>query len=197
MARTRLKRQPLVCGLLALLVSLLSFAGVLQAGRWRLPGAGGTDTRTHAPLTIWLVKNEAVGRVLEPAAADRPEIAPIDMHSAADTPIAQKMIGLTPVAYVPAAGLSERPLLIQDIDDVLDLASAGIADPDLPTEQQVVALLLINERGGVDRLQFETDLIPRYLEAMLAQRFADARFLPGKIDGRPVRSALRIALRWQ
>ncbi len=101
------------------------------------------------------------------------------------------------LAYVPVTELSERPLLIRDIDGELDLASAGIADADMRTTQQATATLLINEHGVVDRVQFESEVLPRYLEAILARRFADARFLPGKINGRPVPSALRIALQWQ
>lgn len=102
-----------------------------------------------------------------------------------------------PTGYVPVAELSERPVLLQDIDQVIDLSIEGIADPNTESRQQATGILLINETGHVDRLQFDSDELPRYLETVLAQRFAVARFLPGKIDGKPVRSALRIALQLQ
>jgi hypothetical protein len=197
MARTRLNRQQIACGLLAVVMSVLSFAGVLQAGRWRLPGAGGTDERAHASLNVWLVDQVATGDVRQHASNNPAGMASVAMHRVVDASTAQPRAGGTLMAYVPVAELSERPLLVQDIDGLLDLASAGIADPDWRPAQQVVAILLISEQGSVDQLRFEESVVPRYLESVLAQRFSHARFLPGKIDGRPVPSALRIALQWQ
>ncbi len=99
--------------------------------------------------------------------------------------------------YLPAADLSERPVLLQDIHDEIDLATIMSADDDLTAITEATGILLINEQGGVDRLLFESPGLPQYLESLLAQRFAEARFRPGKIDGRPVRSALRIVLQLQ
>ncbi len=99
--------------------------------------------------------------------------------------------------YLPAADLSERPVLLQDIHDEIDLATIMSAEDDLTAITEATGILLINEQGGVDRLLFESPGLPQYLESLLAQRFAEARFRPGKIDGRPVRSALRIVLQLQ
>ncbi len=183
--------------MLATLVSLLSFAGVMQAGPWRVPVDGGMAVRPAALLGIRLVDSADVERPPEPAVDPSPVSAPVAVHETVDKPGVAETSGDAVLAYVPVTELSERPLLIRDIDGELDLASAGIADADMRTTQQATATLLINEHGGVDRVQFESEVLPRYLEAILARRFADARFLPGKINGRPVPSALRIALQWQ
>lgn len=179
-----------------MLISLLSFAGLLQAGRRWAAGHGDTLTSAADILTVRLVDLPAQASLpvrLAPSAADV-QRASIGPHM----PDAGPALGYQPAPpYVPVAELSQRPLLLQDIDDLVDLASAGIAGPAIPALPEVTAILLINEHGAVDHLQFESVALPYYLENLLAQRFADARFIPGKIDGKPVRSALRIVLQWQ
>ena len=211
------------------MVSLLSFAAVLQAGRRWWPDEGGATIRGDAALRIRLITIDPAERQGVPGMVAQAGRALVALHAAVDVARAvdaersidvddaksmdvevgdNDAVDVDPdaglavdggpaIAYVPAAELSERPLLLQDIDDLLDLPSAGIVVPDTLPVQYGTGVLLINERGGVDRVQFESTAFPRYLEAMLTQRFAEARFLPGKIDGKPVRSALRIALRLQ
>lgn len=230
-----MNRRQFACSVLAVMVSLLSFAVVLQAGRrWR-PDEGGATICGDAALRIRLITIDPAERQKVPGMVAQAGSAPAVLHTAVDVNRAvdadgaidadraidvddagsmdvavgrdgaievdidagPAMDGKPAIAYVPAAELSERPLLLQDIDALLDLPSAGIAVPDTLSVQQGTGILLINERGGVDRVQFESTAFPRYLEVMLTQRFAEARFLPGKIDGKPVRSALRIALRLQ
>ena len=237
MARTRLTLRRPVCGVLAILVSLLSFAGVLQAGRHGRPGDTGAGAQAHLTSSIRLVDicdldQARAGAVVEqPLVPKLPATVPLGVAPEVAPEVVPAVVTEAPLAvapelspellpqmlpevvqgfeaaasealqgdaqtvlYVPVTELSERPLLVQDIDAELDLASAGIIVPDGMMDRQAIGILLINAQGGVDRLQFESADLPRYLEAMLAQRFAEARFLPGKIDGRPVRSALRIAL---
>lgn len=241
MARARLTFAQLVCSLLAVLVSLLTFAAVLQRGRGGAPGDGDAGLGKRAIMAVRLLDGDAKGRLsvvaslhhagtatapvvaavsADASAAGRaPDIASdLAFDPASDTDPDPGFVttgSLTlvdasawsahrnvhrngpPTGYVPVAELSERPVLLQDIDQVIDLSIEGIADPNTESRQQATGILLINETGHVDRLQFDSDELPRYLETVLAQRFATARFLPGKIDGKPVRSALHIALQLQ
>ena len=201
MARTRLRLRHLVCAALALLMSVLSFALVLHAG-WHWAAADGDARKAEAAiLNVQLIDAQPELRMPPSPAAETmlPTTTPEIQHLTVvhDEP----GIGDTRTSdYMPAAALSERPVLLQDIDDLIDLATVGHDEPVLPVLPvltEVTGVLLINEYGKVDRLQFETGALTRYLEVMLAQRFAAARFIPGKIDGKPVRSALRIALRLQ
>lgn len=244
MARTGLTQRQFACAVLATLVSLLSFAGVLQGTRAWWQGQGGTRAdagslmavrlietgdadaasanthvagmpsphypvlrRTHEP-----VQESTPDSAPEPAPEPAPESAPDSASDSASdsapefTPESSSVSApLSAAGYVPAAELSERPVLLQDLDPVLELpalattradAAVTLAMPasssDNTLESTATGILLINAQGSVDRLLFEAPGYPRYLEAMLAQRFADVRFLPGKVDGKPVPSALRI-----
>jgi hypothetical protein len=90
-------------------------------------------------------------------------------------------------AYLPAAQLTERPQLLQDI------APDWRAQDRLP--QRMVCTLLVSEYGDVDRVLCDEPVVsPATLQAV-GERFRAARFAPGRLYGRPVRSALRIELR--
>ena len=199
MARTRLNWRGLCCAALALLLSLLSFASVLQAGHRWSAGNGVPHSAAAAVLSVQLLDAEAQANPPAPATTFEAAVPAetLALHDTAATHAGPAVADQPALAYVPVEKLSERPSLLQDIDPLIDLASAGIAGPSLPSLSDVTGLLLINEHGYVDRLQFESDELPHYLQTTLAQRFAGARFIPGKIDGTPVRSALRIALRLQ
>lgn len=196
MARTRLNLRRLACAALASLLSLLSFVVVLHPGPRRSAGDGDAHTTAAALLIVRLVDAETEQRMppLFSPEADRPLTISAD-HATAAGHGGPAVAIRKELEYVPAAALSERPVLLKDIDTLIDLASVGIAGPEMPSLPEVTGVLLINEQGGVDHLQFESGALPHYLEAILAQRFADARFTPGKINGKPVPSALRIALR--
>ena len=100
------------------------------------------------------------------------------------------LAGLTD--YLPASLLSERPAILNDIDPQLSDRFSGIS------AQSMTMLLLINEYGDVDKVLFDdliaAESLPFVLRAELIQRFLEARFLPGFLHGRPVRSQLRIAV---
>lgn len=97
---------------------------------------------------------------------------------------------LTARAYLPASQLSERPLIMQNIDPLL----TGVQDE---ATQQLVLQLLINEYGDVDQVLVEDATVPAELLWQLQQRFLQARFLPGRLQGLAVPSALRIAVTLQ
>ena len=98
--------------------------------------------------------------------------------------------GLT--GYLPVSQLTERPLVVNDIDSDLSDRFAGI------NSQSLVLVLLINEYGDVDQVLPDgdewNDVLPAVLKDDLRQRFLTARFFPGRLHGRPVRCALRIAV---
>lgn len=122
----------------------------------------------------------------EPAAAE-PD------HAAAAPAIAPPETRFDPQAYLPA-GAHEEPA-----------APLGDIDPDYPDdpalhalEGRVILLLLINERGAVDRVIVEDtgDLPSRFGESA-AQAFLAARFRPARKSGVPVKSRVRIEVRFE
>ena len=94
--------------------------------------------------------------------------------------------------YLPASALTERPVIVNDIDSELSERFSGIA------AQSMTMILLINEYGDIDNVLFDdaiaAETLPLVLRADLVQRFLEARFLPGRLHGQPVRSQLRIAV---
>lgn len=93
--------------------------------------------------------------------------------------------------YLPASQLTERPLVLQDIDPLL------ASTHDDSSESQIVLRLLINEYGDVDQVLAEDAALPAELLRQLQQHFLQARFLPGRLLDRAVPSALRIAVSLQ
>lgn len=101
--------------------------------------------------------------------------------------------------YLPASQLTEKPLVLKDIDPELSGRFAFIHPHSL------TLTLLINEYGDVDRVLVserkaaeatEEKALPVILLEELVQRFLEMRFLPGRLNGQAVRSALtlRVAL---
>lgn len=96
--------------------------------------------------------------------------------------------------YLPASQLTERPVVLLNIDSELSARFAFIYP------QSFELILLINEYGDVDRvlhseasvIQSVDDNLPAVLLDELVQRFFEARFQPGRLHGQPVRSALKI-----
>lgn len=96
--------------------------------------------------------------------------------------------------YLPAALLTDKPSILIDIDPELSRRFAFILPQSLELE------LLINEYGDVDRVLLAEPLaaggsveaLPPVLLEELMQHFLEARFLPGRLHGQPVRSTLKI-----
>ena len=104
-----------------------------------------------------------------------------DHLGGADTHIAQAM-----GTYFPASVLSERPQLWADIDPEWTLFGT-----DMPA---ISAMLLINEFGDVDDLIVDMPSLTPMLLEDLRNRFRSARFIPGRQDGQPVKTMLRITI---
>lgn len=96
------------------------------------------------------------------------------------------------MVYLPVSQLTERPVVVNDIDAELSDRFAGVRS------QSLMLVLLINEYGDVDKVLMDggqqQGALPSVLMDELRQRFLEARFLPGRRYGRPVRCALRIAV---
>ena len=93
-------------------------------------------------------------------------------------------------AYLPASMLTQRPIVLMDIDPELPESLQG-AEP-----QFVELLLLINAYGDVDQVRLVS--VPALSASMveeLRQHFQVMRFMPGQWEGRAVPSALRIRVR--
>lgn len=88
--------------------------------------------------------------------------------------------------YLPVSALSERPELLKDIDPEWYLLGL-----DLPS---LSALLLINEYGDIDDLVIDAPVLTPMLLEDLRMRFRAARFLPGRLEGQPVKVALRVVI---
>lgn len=179
MARTRrlIQIQALCSALLASFISIALFAAIMHALAAPVLGVNGTTVVIQ--LTIKPDRHAASITSLMP-------LPPLPPEQAGTT------AGLQSVrTYLPASQLTERPLVLQDIDPLL------ASTHDDSGQQQVVLRLLINEYGDVDQVLAEETALPADLLRQLQQRFLQARFLPGRLMDRAVPSALRIAVSLQ
>lgn len=94
------------------------------------------------------------------------------------------------VRYYETRELTQKPLVKVDVPTELMLKLEGM-EP-----QMVIAHLWIDEYGDVDRVDIEgNDTLPEEGSVKLQQAFDSARFHPGEIDGVPVKTHMRIAIR--
>jgi hypothetical protein len=94
------------------------------------------------------------------------------------------------VAYLPASILTQRPIVVVDINPELPESLQGV-EP-----QFVDLLLLISAFGDVDQVRLES--LPALSASMvqeLRQHFQVMRFMPGQWEGQAVPSALRIRVK--
>lgn len=77
---------------------------------------------------------------------------------------------------------------------VLDDATTRLAFEGVPA-QTVILRLFINEEGGIDRVATEQSVLPEAHAQRLIDAFTQARFLPGQLDGAPVKSQMRVEVR--
>lgn len=88
--------------------------------------------------------------------------------------------------YFLTKELPDRPLVLRDMPSDL-----GDLFPEVAS-QRIEVWLYINETGGIDQKLFKTSDQPPYAELLLHEQFVNMQFHPGKIDGIPVKSKLRI-----
>lgn len=175
MARTRrlvLWRQ-LSCAVLAVLLATSLWATILRGLSVPSAGVNGVNSN-RVVLQISLLPGTFSAVSMQP-------VKPLQ-EVATET--------LKARAYLPVSKLSERPLILQDIDPLL-------TNTQDTAPQELILQLLINEYGDVDQVLVEDAVVPAELLWQLQQRFLLARFIPGRLQGLAVPSALRIAVSLQ
>lgn len=92
--------------------------------------------------------------------------------------------------YYPATDLDDPPRIVGEIDfDDSELAGH-------PEGGEVLLRLLIDERGTVERVLIDKASVTAELALAASARFASARVRPGSLNGRAVRSALQVEIRY-
>ena len=180
MARIGPAVRSLACAWLATLLSVALFALLLQPPRWS--GAGGQM------IAVSLLDEREAGTLDAPQLAEPAAPAKADplIGDGAQRDRAAAVAGAI-TAYLPASQLTERPQVLRDIDSEWRLP--GVRLPVL------ACTLLISEYGDVDNVLLDEQPLAPMLEEDIRARFLAARFSPGKLHGKPVRSALRIEVR--
>ncbi len=138
---------------------------------------------------------ERVRRPLEPASAPQQPAAAADAapesSAPAVTPEAANAASPTSLDYLPRDRLSVPPRPI------------GFVDVPFPPEvTQAVHLavqltLFIDEQGTVQRVRIDGPDVGPVLEEAARSSFMQARFAPGELNGRAVRSQLRIEVTFE
>jgi len=172
-----------------LLLAVLSPLSVLRIG-----GGSGADAATMVTLEL-PVQNAAPVTQAEPAEPMRPNrrtpasalpdppAVPPSLPASVATDNESSAHQRDSAHYLPAAQLTERPQVLRDI-------APEWTQPPLP--QSVECVLLINEFGDVDRVVIDSTALTVAQGQTLRERLLAARFVPGKLYGRPVKTALRI-----
>jgi hypothetical protein len=116
-----------------------------------------------------------------------PEAAPLPSNSPPDevqneTPLVRS----AEEHYFTRTQLTEKPSVIQDIDNDIELNIPSAQAQDLRL------LLFINEEGGVDKLEILQADVQVEVSNILLAKFSRLKFTPGKIDGVAVKSQLGI-----
>ncbi len=164
--------RQLSCALLATLLATTLCASILRG--------------LVAPVTGLNGLNEGRGVLqisLLPIAIPAASVEPVQPLPEAATEKPKETLNAR--AYLPVSKLSERPLILRDIDPLL-------ANAQDTATQLLVLQLLINEYGDVDQVLVEDAAVPAEMLWQLQQRFLQARFLPGRLQGLAVPSVLRI-----
>jgi hypothetical protein len=165
--------RQLCCAVLASLIAMTLFAAILRglaAPLWGVQGGSMVMQVTMQPAAVADQAVQAAQPLSLAEAVAVPQTARADLAN-----------------YLSASRLTERPLVLQDIDPML-------LDAHDENKQQIVLRLLINEYGDVDQVLVEDAALPAAVLWELQQRFLQARFLPGRLLDRAVPSALRIAV---
>lgn len=185
MARTRsVVGRSVCCASLALLLSVLLFAALLHA-QLRWPGYGARSSKVLTVDVDLPARVTEESRKIETVSVIADASVFVDSGDDETVSSAVSMPGID--SYLPVSQLTERPQLLRDIDAQWHLPGVS-----LPV---VVATLLISEYGDIDRIELHGPSLSPMLEQDLRARFAAVRFTPGKLHGKPVRSALRIEIR--
>ena len=192
MARTRRAVENLAVLMLSIVASGL-LIGSLMLGVKRSHGIPGHSTDSIV-MTL-LLPNDQTDDLLPVEAAIEikesfNEKKPDDLKSAAEYHAFRGGKGSESVDYLPVSLLTQRPIVLRDINPELPEILQSL-EP-----QSFHLTLFINEYGDVDHIELSSiDSMPEFMMDELRRHFEVMRFMPGQLDGRVVRSALRIRVR--
>ncbi|MES2183632.1 MAG: hypothetical protein V4505_03705 [Pseudomonadota bacterium] len=152
--------------------------------------------RPSRAMDVRLLQASGAGPTEAPAvaavAAETPPAArPVDASARMPSmPVPENSPSRDPAAqdgYLPPEKLTRRPQALSDV--VIPAAENGaqIGGP-----QVGVFTLFIDTSGTVRRMVIDGPTLTPGLEALARQAFMAARFSPGEVAGRPVKSLLRI-----
>ncbi|WP_334190346.1 energy transducer TonB [Noviherbaspirillum sp.] len=191
------KRQ---AGLLAL-ASSLSFHALFVGGIFSLLG-NRVEVGSERVMNVSLLKSEAEGNRPDSSvnAAPQTEVR----HDGRAFPKNQATTRIfsepTSVQSIPQVAepehphyfsskeLTQKPRIVQE-----DPATKRFQIHGVPSQTAVVRLF-IDEVGQVVRAQVEESLLPADVEELIVNAFLSAKFLPGELQGRSVKSQIRIAV---
>ena len=140
----------------------------------------------HAPAPAF-----AADEVATAAAAPSPALPPALPPAPASTPGVATAAGTgVPLDYLPRALLSVVPQTLARIDIAFPPEVHGSVN--LGTE----LALFIDETGTVRHVRIDGGPLPPALEEAARSAFLSARFTPGELNGAPVRSLIRVAIRF-
>ena len=170
----------------------LPLGGALKGPRVAIEKAGGviraflrteTPEPTPAPETVVFAKPEPAATEINPP----PRTEPAQPPAPAATPGGSTNVAAIPATFFDPAQLTEKPRPLNEPRlDLLQpmLGRAGIAK----------LILYIDETGSVDRVEVESASLSPEAVARAKVIFAALRFSPGRFDGAPVKSRVRITV---
>ena len=162
--------RPLITQRQAILLSLLPPHAANQTGEAAaLLAVPAQSVGTSVPLA----RTEG----MEPAPVTSP--APPQKETPATPPRADPY-------YFELRELSQRPQLVS----LVEVEARTDARPAQPG--RLLARVLIGEQGSVEHVQIDESDLPSAFEQAAIDAFLQARYTPGQIDGRAVRSQIRI-----
>ena len=192
MARTRRSVENAAVLILSLIVSTLMFYSLMRS----IYPVGSASGKKSNPIAVFnvLQSDESSDRPASEFPSENSEISEYsdnensgnskELHALQDAP------GMQRGDYLPLSALTQRPIVLQDVDPELPQSLRGLQP------QSVRLLLLINEYGDIDQIKLESAAaLPTAMLDELRRHFQVMRFVPGQIEERAVRSALRISVR--
>lgn len=111
--------------------------------------------------------------------------------AAAQAPLPEGLISLPGPYYFPPQELSRKPQTVAPIPLEYPENAPPVA------RNHVVLRLLISEIGNVDRIIVETADVPKELEFLARQAFANAKFQPGLRGDTPVKSQMLVEITFE
>ena len=154
------------------------------------------------PLHVRLVASiEGPLQLINPSDTAAPPLAqlPTEPMVKPPTPLVSGAPDVVPALPLPFVPSPDEAYLKRSELTVAPEPVEPIIIPDLPPAatsatgpRTFILTLFINEAGRVERIRVETPGIPQAVEDVARKAFEDARFVPGELNGRVVKSSMRV-----